>query len=167
MGALPIPEPIGLRYAPYIQELREFFAFSGLQYGSPDDVFAVIERIQNSPAFVEDLTSLVRAAILREGGAMPQGQLLEILAVAVGGTEMEHAPQTHRQPLRQLLAFIAGVLRRPWNLPPGERSEILSFPSEPQPPVDTPPDAPFVTASPSPEGKPHPRPPPQTRVPHL
>ena len=153
MGALPIPEPIGLRYAPYIQELREFFAFSGLQYGSPDDVFAVIERIQNSPAFVEDLTSLVRAAILREGGAMPQGQLLEILAVAVGGTEMEHAPQTHRQPLRQLLAFIAGVLRRPWNLPPGERSEILSFPSEPQPPVDTPPDAPFVTASPSPEGE--------------
>ncbi len=138
MGALPIPEPIGLRYAPYIQELREFFAFSGLKFGSPDDVFAVIERIQTSPAFAEDLSSLVRAAILREGGSMPQGQLLEILAVAVGGTEMEHAPQTDRQPLRQLLAFIAGVLRRPWNLPPGERSEVLSFPSDLQLPADEP-----------------------------
>lgn len=155
MGALPIPEPIGLRYAPYIQELRELFAFSGLQYGSPDDVFAVIERIQNSPAFVEDLTSLVRAAILREGGAMPHGQLLEILAVAIGGTGMEHAPQTHRQPLRQLLSFVAGVLRRPWNLPPGERSEVLSFPSEPQlPETETPAaalvaDAPPVTETPA------------------
>jgi TonB family protein len=146
MGALSIPEPTGLRYALYIQELREFFAFSGLAYGSPDDVFAVIERIQNNPSFAEDLSSLVRAAILREGGSMPHGQLLEILAIAVGGPAMEHAPQTHRTPLRQLLSFLTGVLRRPWNLPPGERAEVLPFPTEF--PTASPEATPLATALP-------------------
>ena len=123
MGALPNSEPFAFRFAPYIKELREFFASSRLHYGSPEDIFPVTERLQNSKTFAEDMSSMIRSILLREGGSMAHAQLLEILAISIGGPEMEEAPQAYRQPLRQLLSFLTGVLRRPWNLPPGEEPE--------------------------------------------
>jgi TonB family protein len=120
MGALPKPEMAAFRYASYLEELREFFADNRLQYGAPSDIFAITERLQASESFAADLSSMVRSIILREGGSMPHAQLLEILAHAIGGPEMERAPQHYRQPLRQLLSFVTGVLRRPWDLPPGD-----------------------------------------------
>ena len=130
MGALPIPEPTGLRYAPYIEELRGFIVSSGLPCGSPDNIFAVVERLQASTPFAEDLASLVRSMVLCEGGSMPHAQLLEILALAIGGPDMEHISEPYRQPLRQLLAFITSALRRPWNQPPAERAEVVPFPTD-------------------------------------
>lgn len=123
MGALPTSEPVAFRFAPYIKELREFFAVSHLHFGAPEDIFPVNERLQTSKAFAEDMSSMIRAILLREGGSMAHAQLLEILAIAIGGPAMDHASQDYRQPLRQLLAFLTGVLRRPWNLPPGEEPE--------------------------------------------
>jgi protein TonB len=130
MGALPIPEPTGLRYAPYIEELRGFVVSSGLPCGSPDNIFAVVERLQASTPFAEDLASLVRSMVLCEGGSMPHAQLLEILALAIGGPDMEHISEPYRQPLRKLLAFITSVLGRPWNQPPAERAEVVPFPTD-------------------------------------
>lgn len=129
MATRPLPESAEVLYAPYIGELQEFFATSGLPCGSPEDIFAISERLRESQAFFEDMSSLVRSIILRQGGSMPHAVLLQILALAVGGAEMERAPQVYRQPLRHLLAFVTGVLRRPLNLPPDERAEVLSFPS--------------------------------------
>jgi TonB family protein len=123
MGALPTSDPVAFRFAPYIKELREFLASSHLRYGAPEDIFPVTERLQNSKAFAEDMSSMIRAILLREGGSMAHAQLLEILAIAIGGPAMDHASQDYRQPLRQLLSFLTGVLRRPWNLPPGEEAE--------------------------------------------
>ena len=129
MSTRPLPDPAEALYAPYIEELREFFATSGLEFGTPECIFAIDERLRTSTAFFEDLSSLVRSIILRQGGSVPHGVLLQILATAVGGPEMERAPQVYRQPLRYLLNFVTGVLRRPWNLPPGEHAEVLTFPS--------------------------------------
>src|SRR5438874_6934827 len=122
-----------LRFAPYIEELQEFFASSCLRYGSPEHIIELAERLESSPAFAEDLSSMIRSIVLREGGQLVHSQLLEILAVAIGGPQMDHAPQQFGQPLRNLLSFMTGVLRKPWNEPPGEpvrphHAEILPFP---------------------------------------
>ncbi len=127
MGALPTPEPAGIRYAAYIEELREFFDTSRLHYGQPLDIVALTDRLRASEPFFDDLSSLIRSMVLREGGAMPHAQLLEILALAIGGPHMEQSPKDYAQPLRQLLLFITTALRRPWNEPPGE---LVPFPSE-------------------------------------
>jgi TonB family protein len=127
MGALPTSEPAGIRYAAYVGELREFFATSHLHYGQPLDIVAVTDRLNISKNFFEDLSSLIRSMVLREGGAMGHAQLLEILALAIGGPHMEQAPQHYAQPLRQLLLLITTALRRPWNEPPGE---LVPFPTE-------------------------------------
>jgi hypothetical protein len=127
MGALPTSEPAGLRFAPYIEELREFFTTFGLRYGSPADIEPMTARLRASETFFDDLSSLLRSIILREGGAVPHAQLLEILALAIGGPAMEQAPQQYSASLRQLLLFVTTILRRPWNVPPGE---VVPFPAE-------------------------------------
>lgn len=129
MATRPLPETVESRYAPYIQELHEFFATSGVPFGSPDDVVLVADRLQEKGSFSEDLGSLIRSMVLREGGAMPHAQLLEILSLAIAGPELAPAPQQYRDPLRQLLAFISGVMRRPWNVPSSENAEVVPFPT--------------------------------------
>lgn len=109
---------IGVRYVPYIEELREFFATDGLHYGSPEDIVVLAERIESSQPFANDLGSMVRSIVYREGGEMPHSQLLEILAVAIGGEQLNQAPQQYGQPLRKLLSFMSGALRKHWYEPP-------------------------------------------------
>jgi TonB family protein len=126
--------PAAVRYAPYIEELQEFFASSCLRYGSPEDIIAMTDRLESSPAFAEDLSSMIRSIVLREGGEVQHSQLLEILAIATGGEKMDHSPQHYGQPLRNLLSFLTSVLRKPWNEPPPEpvRAEVLPFPTRPR-----------------------------------
>ena len=50
---------------------------------------------------------------------------------------MDNTPQNYAQPLRNLLSFMTGVLRKPWNEPPGdvvrvERGEVVPFPVRPR-----------------------------------
>ena len=112
--------PASVRFAPYIEELQEFFASACLRYGSPEDIIALTERLESSPTFAEDLSSMIRSIVLREGGEMPHSQMLEVLALAIGGQKMDHSPQHFAQPLRNLLSFMTTVLKKPWNEPPGE-----------------------------------------------
>jgi len=122
--------PASTRFAPYIEELQEFFASSCLRCGTPEDILDLTERVDCSPAFAEDLSSMVRSIVLREGGGLPHSQLLEILAISIGGPKMDHSAQQFSQPLRYLLSFISGVLRKPWNEPPGESRQSWREPTD-------------------------------------
>ena len=120
MAVLWTTPELASRFAPYIEELHEFFASYGMHYGSAEDMVPLTERLDASGTFAEDLSSMVRAIILRQGGSMPRTDLLEIIAVAIGGPDIDQAAQELQPPVRKLLGFINGVLRRPWNEPPGE-----------------------------------------------
>jgi hypothetical protein len=132
MAARPLPEVAAPHSAPYIEELHEFLATSGVPFGSADDLALVTERLHEPGHFGDDLSSLVRSFILREGGAMPHAQLLELLALGIAGPEAVANPQPHREPIRQLLLFVATVMRHPWNVPPGQRGdrEHIASPTE-------------------------------------
>jgi protein TonB len=128
-----------VRFAPYIEELQEFFASACLRYGAPEDIIDLTERIDSSQPFAEDLSSMFRSIVLREAGELQHSQLLEIVALAVGGPKMDQAAQHFAQPLRSLLSFLSGVMRKPWNEPPDEkhhrveRGEVVPFPTKPRP----------------------------------
>src|SRR6185437_17070642 len=66
------------------------------------------------------LAALVRSMVLREGGSIPRTDLLEIVAIAIAGPRMDPAGEELQHAVRQLLTFLHGALRRPWNEPPGE-----------------------------------------------
>lgn len=129
MGALPSPEPVVVRYASYIKELHEFLDTYAIPYGSPDDILLVALRLQSSGSFAGDLSLVIRAILYSEGGSMPRAQLLQVLALAIGGPEMEHTPKEYAQPLRQIFAFLTAVRGRPVNGPSGAGGQLVPFPS--------------------------------------
>jgi TonB family protein len=177
MATRPLPEAAaGSRFAVYVDELHEFLATNRMPFGSPDDLAPVIERLREPGPFPDDLSSLVRSFILRQGGAMPHAQLLEILTLAIAGPEVVDNPQRYGEPIRQLLGFVAGIMRRPWNVPPGEivpfpgaesstelaarkQPEIIAEPDTPAPPIPAP-IHPTPASIPPPQSTPEPSPPP-------
>src|ERR1035437_8212452 len=120
MAVLWTTPELASRFAPYIEELHEFFASYGMHYGSAEDMVPLSERLDRPGPFAEDLSSMVRSIILRQGGSMPRADLLEIIAVAIGGQEIDQAAQELQPPVHKLLGFLNGVLRKPWNVPPGQ-----------------------------------------------
>ena len=120
MPALWSPEDLAARYAPYIEELHDVFAMHALHYGSPEDIRPLADRLAAPGSLNEELAALVRSMVLREGGSLPRTDLLEILAIAISGPRMDPAGEELQQAVRQLLTFLHGALRRPWNEPAGE-----------------------------------------------
>lgn len=131
MGALPIPEPYP--HAIYIEELHQFLTSRGLPFGSPSDLWPMVERLDDPGLFHEDLRSLVRSFLVRENGNISRSDLLAILAVATGGPLVYRSAQQLRQPLSRLLAFLDGAMRKlpphPSDAPaPRPRADVLQFP---------------------------------------
>ena len=120
MPALWSPDDLATRFAPYIEELHDVFAMHGLHYGSPEDIGPLAARLETPSQLTEEIGSLVRSMVLREGGSMPRTDLLEIVAIAISGPRMDPGGVELQQPVRQLLTFLHNSLRRPWNEPAGE-----------------------------------------------
>lgn len=151
MGAVAIAPSTASPYSAYVQELQGLFASAGLSYGAPADIFALVERMHQPGDFPAELSSIVGSIAQREGGSVPHAQLMEIVALAISGPEIERAPQQYQQPLRQLLSFLTGVLNQRSSTapaPPGSPSLVVPFPREDHTAVA--PD-PAAVAGPAPE----------------
>ena len=137
---------MGNRYVSYVEDLRDFFALQHLYYGSPHDIAPLVARIDSSDEFRQDLTSMIRFIILHEGGTIARANLLEIIAIAICGQEMDQAGLEVQEPLHQLFVFLNSILQKPWNLPPGDKR----LPVAPPPPVTSVAEADPRQTSPSP-----------------
>lgn len=120
MAVLAIPEEIASRFAPYVRELHELFAMHGVSHGAPTDLPILAARLDIPSHLSEDVSSILRSIILREGGTLPHAELIEILALAVAGPEIDTANPGIQPAFRKLLTFVGVVVRRPWNVPPGD-----------------------------------------------
>src|SRR5947209_2098006 len=120
MAVLAIPEEIASRFAPYVRELHELFAMHGVSHGAPADLPILAARLEIPSHLSEDVSSILRSIILREGGTLPHAELIEILALAVAGPEIDTANPAIQPAFRKLLTFVGLVVRRPWNVPPGD-----------------------------------------------
>ena len=117
-------EQLAVRFSPYVEELQQFFTGHSLRFGSPEDLFALSERISRPGAFPGELTSLMRAVIYREHESISQGDLLGLLTLAIGGPEIDLTDPQFRAPLRQILTFLGGVLRSMWRVMPSQPENI-------------------------------------------
>ncbi len=116
-------ESVGVRFSAYIEELREFFTSRGVQFGSPKDVVGFADRVAESGPFQEEMGSLVRSILFRESENLGRGELLELVAVAVGGPEVETAAQQMHTSVRQIVVFVNGALQQRQHMIPGELSD--------------------------------------------
>lgn len=106
----------------HIEDFREFFRSRGVSFGSADDLPPFVARVGADASFRDDMASLVRTAIYRERDGFSRLELVDLVAGAVGGPEVEQAEQPEiREAVRQVMAFVESVFRTRWN--PGAPSE--------------------------------------------
>ncbi len=105
-------EGVGVRFSAYIGELREFFMSRGVPFGSPEDVVGFADRVGELGPFQEEMGSLVRSIFFQESEHLGRGELLELVAVAVGGPEVETAAQQMHTSVRQIVLFVNAALQQ-------------------------------------------------------
>ena len=103
--------PDGGRFAPYVAELREFFASRGMGFGAPRDLAAFAQALKEPGTFREELASLTRSVVYREQGTIAITDLLELMTVAMGGARISEAGEVVREPVRELLGFLGKAMR--------------------------------------------------------
>ena len=134
MAARPTPEPLILRYAPYIQQLSELFSTYGLHYGSPEDILTITRMLRQPGPFAGDLSLVTHSILAREGSSFSRARLLEIVALAIGGPQMDSAPLRFGPAFTELFAFLASVRARPVTQSPSpsprQPSRLVPFPRE-------------------------------------
>ena len=134
-------EQIAQHYARYVEELREFLKSAGLPFGSPEHLSALTKRLREDEVFREEMYSMNRSIIFREGGALPPTELLRLLAAAVGGAAVDEQAEQHRPEIRYLLQFLTSVTRAPVNQPRGGTSRQAAAQTAPvAPPIASGPD---------------------------
>lgn len=102
-------------FAPHIEDLHVFFRSRGLGFGSTDDLRTFVERLESDPGFCDEMASMVRTIIYSERDGLSRLELMELLATAVAGAEVDNtaAPEV-RESVRKLMAFVDGVFRTKW-----------------------------------------------------
>lgn len=116
-------ESLTQRFAPYIEELQEFFANRRLAYGSPADLGGFVQRL-GDPGFHDEMSSMVRSVLYRESEALPRTELMELLALAVGGPATSDDFPDQHDSLRRIFLFVTDTVRsQRAQLPPEETAE--------------------------------------------
>ena len=110
-------QQIADHYGRYVDELREFFKFSGVPFGEPEHLAGLTTRLDEDTVFRGELYSMTRSIIFREKRVLPPAELLRLLAVSVGGTAVDDQAEQHRPDIRALLQFLTSVTRAPVNQP--------------------------------------------------
>ena len=128
MGALPTPQP-AYRFAPYIEELHEFFADHHLYFGLPTDILPLLEQLEQPGPFRDQTSALVLSILAREGGTLSAAELLEIVAIAIGGSRIFEPSPELNQPLSRLYDIVNGIVAgSPSAEPEPEAAELVAFP---------------------------------------
>jgi hypothetical protein len=111
LGPLSLGESVS-GFAPHIEELHAFFETRGVAYGSPEDLKPFVDRLDSDANFRDEIASMVRTIIYRERDGLSWAELMELLAAAVGGPEVDEteAPEV-RLEVRRLMVFVESVFR--------------------------------------------------------
>src|SRR5579875_1485717 len=90
-------ESLAVRFAPYIEELRMFFSSCGLSFGTSAEIAPFVQRLSAPGYLREGLCSMIRSVIYREQENISQVELLDLVVIAVGGTQIdEDTPEFER-----------------------------------------------------------------------
>jgi TonB family protein len=116
-----------------VEELQEFFATHHLPFGSPEDIVPFAESLSAPGLFQDEMASMMRSIVLREGGNVPRAELLQLVSTAVGGPHFEESSQEHLQPVLKILSFLADVHRSRWGIVPEERGDAEAVSGLPEP----------------------------------
>ena len=94
------------RFGVFIQELRAILTANSLNFGSPDNFFAFVRRLQSDDLLRTDLSRMVKFLIARESGKVSLRTILTIIAIASGGSALTETNRDLSKPTNLLLDFL-------------------------------------------------------------
>ena len=106
----PQADGVASPFAPYATDLSHFFARRSMPYGDPTNILGLVEQIGTCPVFHDELFLLLRTALLASHEGITRSQLLELVAFAIGGPDLDLRSPEFKEPVRQLFSFTCAVL---------------------------------------------------------
>lgn len=101
------------RFALPLDRLQGIFSDCGVATGDLAAVESLAEQLETSGVLADSVSEVLRSVTDAEGVIPTRMEMLELLCVAVSGSNVENSGPALRRPLRQLLVFVNGVLLLP------------------------------------------------------
>lgn len=92
-----------------IGEMRDLFSVYEVPYGSPEDFAGLAPRLTSDGAFQTDFSVLTKSIGQRSDGSLTLKIMLTIVAIAIGGPQVEELESESAVALSVVVAFLAGV----------------------------------------------------------
>lgn len=96
------------RYGGYIAEFQELFGKYGMKFGKPADFLQLPSKLAYDEKFRSDFTELTKSVAQRDEGRLTVTRMLTIIAVALGGTELEKI-EKNAVSISLVVVYLAGV----------------------------------------------------------
>ena len=108
---------LATQFGTYIEELHTFLSSCGVSFGAPKDILPFADRL-STPGYLRDgMSAMVRSVIYREQERISQVDLLELVMVAVGGTDVDEDAPEFQQAERKVSRVIGQAMASLWNMP--------------------------------------------------
>jgi outer membrane biosynthesis protein TonB len=120
------PQETAERFELYIQELRAILKANNLKFGSPENFFAFVRRLQSDDLLPADLSRMVKFIVERENSIVTLRTMLTIIAIASGGPAMAEANRDLSKPVNVVIDFLI----RSGNFGPAEPEQLGDRPEK-------------------------------------
>lgn len=103
-------EMFEIRFALPLKRLHEVLRECEVATGSLANVEPFAERLERAGTLSDAMATALRTVAAGDGIALTRMEMLELLCIAVSGTDVESSGPALRRSLRQMLVFVNGVL---------------------------------------------------------
>jgi TonB family protein len=93
------------RFGDYIEEFQSVFRSNDVDYGTPDDFFALARSLNYDAQLRANLSAQAKSVMAREN-KVPLRTILTIIAVASGGPEVANSDRDMSKPVNLLIDFL-------------------------------------------------------------
>jgi len=97
------------RYGKYIPEFQELFRRYDVSFGTPKEFLRLPSKLAYDGDFRVEFSALAKSVGEREEGRLSLMQMLTIIAIAAGGTEIEEVGSTGAVPISLLVVFLSEI----------------------------------------------------------
>ena len=103
-------ETLQIRFALPLELLQNALRECDAPWGSPADLAPFAERLETSASLADWLAAILRTVKEDDGVPLTRMDMLDLLCLAVSGTDVQSSGPASRNSLRQMLVFVNGVL---------------------------------------------------------
>ena len=97
------------RYGKYIPEFQELFRRYDVSFGTPKEFLRLPSKLAYDGDFRVEFSTLTKSVGEREEGRLSLMQMLTIIAIAAGGTEIEEVGSSGAVPISLLVVFLSEI----------------------------------------------------------